>query len=322
MPAEIIAPHAHAVIRRATHGSPDHPLRIGDREIPCYVLEDGTRVIVMSGVLKSLGMSGGGKIGKKGKDRLARFAATKGVNPFVPAGLSMMISEPIKFRRPSGGVATNGYEATVLVDLCEAILAARQGGMLTKQQMHIADRAETLVRAFARIGIIALVDECTGYQEKRDRDALHSLLSLYLSEERLAWAKRFPDDYWKELYRLRGLPWPAIGNKAPRYIGHLVNRTVYDKLPPTVLEELKRRNPPSEETGRRKYRHHQFLSEDFGQPDLKNHLLQLLPVMRLSPDWETFEKHFAAAFPGTGTPAEVLEMMALEEKRKMKKAAG
>src|SRR5712692_10382868 len=36
---------------KATHGSPDRPLRIGDLEIPCYVLEDGRRVLVQRGMM-------------------------------------------------------------------------------------------------------------------------------------------------------------------------------------------------------------------------------------------------------------------------------
>jgi hypothetical protein len=311
MPADIITPHVPAVILRATHGSADRPLVIGGVEIPCFVLEDGTRVIALNGMLRSLDMSSGGPgrgpRAHEGADRLARFAITNSINPFVSNDLMSRIQSPLKFRKPSGGSITNGYEATILVDLCDAILAARLAGTMTTRQKHIATRAEILMRGFAKIGIIALVDEITGYQENRDRDALHSLLSKYLSEERLAWAKKFPDEYWRQLHRLRGLPWPAVGNKVPRYIGHLVNRTVYDRLPPGVLEELKRRNPPSEDTGRRKYRHHQFLSEDFGQVDLRNHLLQIIPVMRMSPDWETFERNFESAFPTSSTPAEALE---------------
>jgi hypothetical protein len=321
MPADIIPPKPPAVIPRATHGSPDHPLKIQGLEIPCYVLEDGTRVITLTGLLRSLDMSGGGygRYSRESGDRLARFAATNSINPFISNDLITRIQTPIKFRTSRS--TAKGYEATILVDLCDAILAARLAGGLTPRQTHIAERAEILVRGFAKIGIIALVDECTGYQENRDRDALHKLLAKYMTEERVAWAKLFPDDYWKHLFRLRGLSWPAVGYKTPRYIGHLVNKTVYDRLPPGVLEELKRRNPPSEETGRRKYRHHQFLSEDLGQPDLRYHLLQLMPIMRISPDWETFEKHFATAFPAPGTPAEVLEIMELEAKRKAKKGA-
>jgi len=53
--------------------------------------------------------------------------------------------------------------------LCETVLQARKDGKLQSQQMHIAEQCEILVRGFARVGIIALVDEATGYQDYRSR---------------------------------------------------------------------------------------------------------------------------------------------------------
>lgn len=306
-PKSTTPPHSDH-IPRATHGSPDHPLRIAGGEIPCYVLEDGTRVLAMTGMLKSLDMSLGGSGGnpRGAKDRLARFVTTKSLNPFISEGLLSRIYEPIKFRTPHGSLA-NGYEATILADLCDAVLEARKAGALIQKQTHIAERAEVLVRGFARVGIIALVDEATGYQEKRERDELHRILALYLTDERLGWAKRFPDEYFRQLARLWGWNWSSMGGQSPRYVGHLTNRLVYDRLPPGVLEELKRRNPPSEETRRRKWRHHQFLTEDFGQPELRDHILRLVTVMQLSADRETFERNFAEVFPVPGGQLNLLD---------------
>ncbi len=36
-------------------GSPDQPLRIGDTEIECYVLDDGTHVLTQASFLRALG---------------------------------------------------------------------------------------------------------------------------------------------------------------------------------------------------------------------------------------------------------------------------
>ena len=138
-------------------GSPDHPLVIGDVEIPCYVLEDETRVLVQRGMATGLNMSMSGS-----GQRLTAFIASKSINSFVSNDLKVGINNPIKFSAP-GGIA-HGYPAILLADLCEAVLAARDAGELRKQQLHIADRCELLMRGFARVGIIALVDEATGYQ--------------------------------------------------------------------------------------------------------------------------------------------------------------
>lgn len=290
---------------KAICGSTDRPLVIGEIHLPCYVLDDERRVLALAGMSRALSMAVGGSM-IKGMNRLELFISRDRIKPFVSNELASSIHSPIIFITPNGAKA-QGYEAQVLVELCEAVLAARQAGVLQTQQTGIAHSCEVLMRGFARVGIVALIDEITGYQERRDRSELHRILSLYLTDERLGWAKRFPDALYKELARLWGWTYPAAGGRMPLYVGHLINRLVYARLPDGVLDELKRKNPPSEDTGRRKWRHHQFLSEDFGQPELRDHILQLVTVMRVSPDRETFERNFTAAFPAAGDQMTLLE---------------
>jgi len=249
--------------------------------------------------------SGGSKTGEQ---RLAVFVdaiARKGIES---NSLASRIREPIRFRMPAGGAAF-GYEATILADLCDLVLAAREaGGVLQPQQLHIAQQCEALVRGFARVGIIALVDEATGYQEERDRNELHRLLAAYLSEERLAWAKRFPDEFYKQIYRLKGWAWPVGKAKTP-LLGHITNDVVYERLPTGVLERLRELNPTQEDTKRRKHKHHQFLSVEVGQPDLRDHILQIIPIMKISKDWPSFKRHLDVAFPKIGSQIDLLADM-------------
>lgn len=291
-------------IPKATFGSAERPLKIGPVEIPCYVLDDGRRVLSLGGMVKALGMSIGGAGSGEG-DRLGKFAAGKAISPFFSSELISRMAEPIMFRAPSGGTVATGYEATILTEICEVVLSARQAGALLKQQLHIAEQCEVLIRAFAKIGIVALVDEVTGYQEERDRDALHKLLEVYLSEEKLAWAKRFPDEFYKQIYRLKNWTWPPVGRAKPPLLGHITNDIVYDRLPTGVLSELRVRNPTLEETKRRQWRHHQFLSAEIGQPDLRDHLLQVIAVMRVSKTWDAFKRNVDEAFPKSGSQIEM-----------------
>ena len=287
---------AAQLILKATHGSRDHPLLIGDLEIPCYVLEDGRRVLHQRGMVKSLGMARGGS-SKGGGDRLHHFVDGKALEPFVSKKLSEATTEPIIFRTPRGAIAY-GYEAQVLADICEAVLAAREAGVLQKQQLHIAQQCEMLMRGFARVGIIALVDEATGYQAERDRNELHRFLAMYLSEERLRWAKMFPDEYYRQLFRLYGWNYNPLSVRRPRLVGQLTNKLVYEKLPAHVLGELQRLNPvKNKKTGRRTAAHFQHLSSDIGQPDLRDHLLQLIAIMRVSKNKDAFMRNFSMAFP-------------------------
>jgi hypothetical protein len=140
------------------------------------------------------------------------------------------------------------------------------------------------------------VDEATGYQEERERDELNKLLAVYLSEERLKWAKMFPDEFYRQLYRLQGWQYPTGAKRTP-LVGKLTNQLVYEKLPPGVLEKLRELNPKIKSTKRRKWKFTQFLSHDIGQPDLRDHLLQLIAIMRASANKSIFKRLFARAFP-------------------------
>ena len=226
------------------------------------------------------------------------------LKPFISEDLSIASINPIIFKTPNGSIAY-GYEATILVDICDAVLAARKANVLQPQQMHISDRCEILVRGFARVGIIALVDEATGYQVIRARDELHKILDAYIAKELLPWTKRFPDEFYKELFRLRNWQYNPFSVKRPILVGNLTNKIVYKKLPPGVLEELVEKNP-ADETGRRKYHHHRFLTPDIGNTHLEKHLSAVIALMRASTSWKGFLKLLERAFPSSTVLNEII----------------
>jgi hypothetical protein len=278
-------------------GSPDKPLRIGDVDIPCYVLDDGRRVITQTGMVIALDMKRGSAT-KGGGDRIANFMGTKALKPYVPAELGSVINTPIRFR--AHGTLAYGYEATILPDLCDLVLRSRQEGTLHPQQDHIAKRCEILVRAFAKVGIVALVDEATGYQELRDREALQEILKRYISEELMKWVRTFPMDFYKQVFRLKGWNWND-GRMSP-IMGTIVNDLVYARLAPGVLEELKKRNPMTEK-GYREHKHFQHLTHDVGHPSLTRHLYELIGMARPfgAGDWSNYYDLVNRTFPKLNT---------------------
>jgi len=289
---------------KATHRG---ELVIGDIVIPCAVLDNGERMLSETGITIALGsqtgLSGAAKRKrakdiKEGKAPLPTFLNPERLKPFVNIVFSDQAPIPIEYK--DGRKKVSGYPATMLPKICDVWLKARRAGVLQLQQQVKAEQAEVLMGGLAHIGIIALVDEATGYQDERDKDSLHKLLEVYLTEERLTWAKRFPDEFYKQIYRLKGWKYPSAGKNKPQYVGKLTNQLVYERLPEGVLDELRNRNPTKEGTGQRKWKHHQFLSEDIGQADLRDHLLQLVAIMRISKDWGIFIENFEAAFPKSG----------------------
>lgn len=195
-----------------------------------------------------------------------------------------------------------GYQATALPKICEVMLQARDAQALHVTQIPLAKKAEILMRGLAHVGIIALVDEATGFQEIRDRLALQAILDKYLTDEWAKWTKTFPDEFYIELFRLKNTPYPPPGkhkNWRPSYVGHWTNYVVYHRLAPGVLKELRRLNPRTEK-GHRKRTFHQYLTRDVGHPALREHLSNVIFLMKGCRNWEDFKRRLESASPKQG----------------------
>ena len=276
-------------------GAPDRPLVIGDVEIPCYVLEDETRVLSQRGLQSGIGMGSGGPRRNIGAPRMAEFVQGLGKKGIEINDLTARLTSPIEFQPPTGGRTAYAYPAELLVEVCEIILDAYQAKVLQRQQEHIARRAYVLVRGLTRLGIIGLVDEATGYQEIRAKRALATILEKWIAEKHQEWTRTFPYDFYEQIFRLKGWPGPD-GAKRPSVIGHYTNDFVYARLAPGVLEDLKLKNPTIS-PGRRKQRHFQWFTPDFGHPRLREHLAAVTALMRAAPNWDSFKRSLNRAFP-------------------------
>lgn len=186
-------------LRKVIAGAPDKPLIIAGIEIQCYVLEDETRVLSQAGFVRALGGSKpAGRAGRNGADNLPVFLQAKGLKPFINKDLTVP-TIPIPFQPATGGGVAIGYRAETLPQVCEVYLKARDAGALLASQRHIAERAEILIRGLATVGIIALVDEVTGYQKIRARKALATILEKYIALELQPWTRTFPPGFYGEL---------------------------------------------------------------------------------------------------------------------------
>lgn len=287
--------------RVATHQG---NLKIGEIDIQCYVLEDGTRLLSGRGMQRAL------QLDQMSGHRLKRLTNQISIKPFISNDLELVLDNPIKFCRPGHSTPnTSGYDASVLTKLCDAILEARdKSDKLTPKQFMIAKQCEMLTRAFATVGIIALVDEATGYQEIRDRIALQEILDKYLKDEYSKWTKQFPDDYYKELFRLRNISYPPVPGKnvKPGYVGHWTNDIVYSRLAPELLDRLKKLVPRNEK-GNRPRKFHMHLTEDIGIPELQEHLSNVIFLMKGCTTWDDFKRRLERAKPKYGYRQEKLD---------------
>lgn len=283
---------------QATHGSADKPLRIGNVDLLAYVLQDGTRVLSQATFLEALGRHRKANVRKEGgEERTPAILQGKSIYPFISKEI-IEKSRPMRFRTQTGSLA-NGYRAEILPEVCEIYLKARDAGVLPKNQEHVAKQAEILIRGLANVGIIALVDEVTGYQSDRARDALARILERFVAKELRKWVKTFPADFYKELYRLRGWHYADDSSARPAVVGRLTDNLVYRRLAPGVRDEL-RRLTPRDEKGRLKTHLHRRLTEEIGHPRLREHLAAVIALMRASATWDGFLRSIDMALPKYG----------------------
>lgn len=287
-------------IPRATHPGEVH---IGDMCFPCSVLSDGTRILTQTDFMSGMGMYYSGWIAQsKAKNQssadIPHFLAFKSLEPFIHKHLGDLQSLSVKYRTERGKLG-HGIKAEIIPKICEVWLDADEHGKLGTRQKQIAQRAKMLMRALAHVGIIALIDEATGYQEVRDRLALQEILDKFLRKEFAAWAKCFPEEFYKQIFRLRHWQWRGMKVNRPQVVAQYTKDLVYARLAPGIVDELERRNP-KDERGYRKARHHQWLTEDIGHPALARHLYAVVGLMRIAETWEEFVRMMDKAYPRRG----------------------
>jgi hypothetical protein len=272
-------------------------LALGNIQIPCAVLDDihNTRVLTQEGFLKSIGRAGKAKGGEGSTvDGMPPFLRAKNLIPFITSEL-IRSTEPIVFETRRG-VRAFGYRATLLPSVCWVYHDAMLAGALLPTQEHIAQACTKLLRALTDKAINDLVDEATGFRDLNRRRVLEEVLREYVSPEALPWALTFDDDLYMNIFRLNGWEFTEESiKKRPGIVGKWTN-DFYERLAPGVLAEIQR-IVPRDDKGRPKVRLHQMLSEHVGHPKLREFLEGLKALMRISPDWATFQGHLKRAYP-------------------------
>lgn len=261
---------------------------LGDIKIPCAVINTGTeikRVFTETGITNAIlgGRSGASK--KIKKDSLGGgapkpiFLAPERLKPFIDAEFDDGLLNPIDYL--DGEKLIRGYDYMILPASCNVWLKARAAGVLQKQQLAKAQKAEILMRALAGVGLAALIDEATGYQKIRPQNALQEYLALLIREELAVWVKTFPDEFFENIYKLKGWTWYGIQKNRYSVVGTYINDIIYERLAPGVLEKLQELNP-KDEKGNRKDKHFQWLKENTGYALLIQHIQTILTLQRLA----------------------------------------
>lgn len=277
-------------------------LTIGDVELDCYVLDDRRRLFHKKEMANILGLK------SQGGSAFLRTMTRKGIASTISAELQEILDNPIKFKNLSG-VLTHGYEASTLIEVCDTIIEADNQGKLADSQKFLVRQAQILIRSAAKIGIVALIDEATGFIADKRKEEYRELFKEFIAEECRGWEKEFPDHFFNMIYKLYGLRRANPSSfKHPAFFGGFIRKYIYFPLASSngaILEELDQKNPVVYVNGGRKHRFHQYLTKELGIDALRSHLWQVIGIGNAAKSKADFERSFKRAFPQIGDQIEL-----------------
>ena len=252
-------------------------LNIVGIDVPCYVLDNGVKIIGRTSATELLtGIKGGGA--------LEKYLGVKSLEPFINKDLVLERLVPFRLPEVEGlEKAVKGLPADLMIEICQGFVAALQASFdpntpnkLTGRQQEMAIKASMFLSACAKVGLEALIDEATGYQYERAEDALQVKLRAFIADELRAWEKTFPDELWMEFGRLTG--WKGALHSRPKWWGKLVIEMIYNTLDPDVAEYIRTHKPPIG------VRWHQQLSENIGARQLVSRCYEVIGMAKTCRD--------------------------------------
>jgi hypothetical protein len=269
---------------------------LGKAKLPCYVLEDKTRVLTQTGAVQALGLHRFAQ--------LPKFVATNTLAPFISKETMDLLNNPIKFTPLHGGKAAYGFKATVLVGICDAVLQARKEGKLKETQLHFADQCEMLTRSLAKTGIIALIDEATGYEKIRETGELikffkETMVREIASDRVKEFERRGVFDGLYKIYNLprkKDKPW-----QHPQFFGSFFIKYVYKPLDSIITDGQAKtggimlRLLKEKKNLNRGALLYQFIAE-VGEPQFFEHLTSISNLMKIADNKKQFDTLFDKVF--------------------------
>jgi len=279
-------------------------LQIGDLVIPCAVLGDKTRVLSERAITKAFGGKRGGSHWQRIKKNpsgaeLPIFLSATNIIPFIDNELHEGLRRRRSYRPTKGGGVAHGIEAILLPKICNALLRLRDANAYQQSQYPIVVQADIIMRGLAEVGIIALVDEATGFIDEKSREEYRELFREFIRNECRQYEKEFPDAFFDAVYRLYGLQQGSKG-KHPQFFGKFIRKHIYEPLASSkgaILEMLDEKNPVVYESGGRRYKLFQFLSDTVGMLAFRAHLWQVVGIGNASRGKKEFDRNFKRAFP-------------------------
>lgn len=260
----------------------------------CYVLDDPTKTAVMTqrSIAAALGLSKPG-----GKD-FERLVERKGISKHLGAEVLEKIHQPIEFKTnfqgaKHPGLIIRGYSADLLIDVCNAILKAKESGDLRENQENLAKQAAIVVGASAKAGIQGLVYALAGYRPEIEE--VISAFRQYVQDEAKKYEKEFPTELYAEWQRLYNITPPPRGKNWKEM--HLTIDHIYYPLAKSNGKLLELLRSARSSSGERNARLFSFLNE-IGTRALRMQLGRVLEMAESSPTKDIYERKIIERFGG------------------------
>lgn len=270
-------------------------LDMGDfGNVECATIRQGKVVKRYITIESFIGIVGFGNIGK-GVKECSRLLSHPRMYQEKSESLLTAINYPHKVK--TNGIFRDYLEASILIEFANHILNLRRSNVLGHTWKVYCDNCERFIQGLAKTGIVSLIDEATGYKKQRT-DEYRRLFLSFIREDHSDWIKEFHQSFFDGIYKIYHLP-PLEGQKRPPFFGAFISKYVYYPLANShgaILERLREKDPVVSKHGR-KYRLHQFLTEEIGKPALRKHLNQVETLLLLSRDKGAFKRNFKKVFP-------------------------
>lgn len=266
-------------------------------DIDCYVLEDGQRVLSWRGASRATGFAEG-----SGSRMIRMLKETQAIQKYLSPALLNIIDKHDnhqldRFKGKVNGKTVHGdiFPADLLVDIADAFHRARiSGDLRIPKHIEFADNLYTIMKVFSKVGITALVDEVTGYQNVRGPRELQEKARLYIAEEFRVWQKMFPEVFFEEVIRLYGLDYNPESTLRPVAASRFIEVYVYSLFPKEAIKHIKSNK------GWRKI--HQGLSDEIGVPQLNAVIQQVLTLAQISDNIDEFRNYYEKKYKKTTQP--------------------
>lgn len=271
------APGAPIALYRSGTGR----ISIGGVDVNFYVLDDGSRIADMEAAKKGLGLSA---------ERLLRIP---GVPDTLPSSVLAHAKKQLVFRENETAQPKPCVLAEVIVHLCAATLSVRRANGLANDDLMYGNFAEMLLADVATKAARVFVDAITGSVMPKDSDPGDAMMSTITQP----YFRTYPDEFYDELYRLRGLGAVPNYGKHPSYFGNLTNNIIYKRFAPGVLAALKDNSPRSEGTGKHRRKLFQMLSPDKQTELQEDYLPTVIEIMKSCDTFDEFIGKLDERFP-------------------------